>query len=102
MFNTEAHKRWIVVRPDGAIDLATADEFRETVLDALEWAGTVAIDFTGAALMDSTGVSVIVAGVEHTRDHGGAPARIAGSPLRHRRWQPELSHGCYPDSLIRP
>ena len=63
---------WTVVHPCGEIDLATAAEFREAVLDALEGADLVAIDFTEVTFMDSSGIGVIAAGIKHTRDHNGS------------------------------
>jgi anti-sigma B factor antagonist len=77
MFNTDTHGPWTVFHPSGEIDIATTDEFRETLLDALERARMVAVDFSEVTFMDSSGISVIVAGIKHTRDHGGRLVLVA-------------------------
>lgn len=80
MFSTDTHGRWAVVHPTGEVDLAVARDFRAAVLDALERADRVAIDFSEVTFMDSTGLSAIVAGLNHTRDHGGRLLLVGLSP----------------------
>jgi anti-sigma B factor antagonist len=72
MFNSDTHGPWTVVHAGGEIDVATADEFRQTLLDALQRGEMVAIDFTEVTFMDSSGISVIVAGLKCTRYQGGS------------------------------
>ena len=43
----------------------------------------VAIDFSEVIFMDSTGINVLAAGVNHTRDHGGSLV-LVGLPKRVR------------------
>jgi anti-sigma B factor antagonist len=69
-FNTETHGPWVVVHPVGEIDLAVADKFRATVLDALGQAGRVAIDFSEVTFLDSSGLSVIAAALRQTQNDG--------------------------------
>ena len=83
MFNTHKHGPWTVVHPTGEIDVATAGEFRETLLDAFKRASLVAIDFTEVTFMDSSGISVIVAGLKRTQDHGGSLVLVGlAEPVR--------------------
>jgi anti-sigma B factor antagonist len=70
MFNIDRQGLWTVVHPTGEIDLAVADEFRATVLDALSRADSVAIDFSEVTFLDSTGLSVIVAALQETKALG--------------------------------
>jgi anti-sigma B factor antagonist len=71
MYSHDRQGPWTVVHPRGEIDLATAAEFREAVLAALQGADLVAIDLSEVTFMDSSGIGVIAAGLKHTRNHGG-------------------------------
>lgn len=83
MFNTDTHGPWTVVHPAGEVDLAVADEFRDTLLEALERADKVAIDFSEVTFMDSSGIKVIAAGLQHIREHGGSLVLVGLSkPVR--------------------
>jgi anti-sigma B factor antagonist len=70
MFNTDRQGVWTVVHPTGEIDLAVADEFRATVLEALSRADRVAIDFSEVTFLDSTGLSVIATALKETKALG--------------------------------
>jgi anti-anti-sigma factor len=71
MSKVDRHGPWVIVRPAGEIDLSVADEFRATVLDALEQAGRVAIDFSELTFLDSSGLSVIAIALKQTQNDGG-------------------------------
>jgi anti-anti-sigma factor len=71
MFKVDRRAQWVVVHPAGEIDLAVADEFRATVLDALERADRVAIDFSEVTFLDSSGLGVIAAALKQTQNDGG-------------------------------
>jgi anti-anti-sigma factor len=73
MFDTDRQGIWTVIRPVGEIDLAVADEFRATILEALAEGATdhLAIDFSEVTFLDSTGLNVIATALKETRSRGG-------------------------------
>jgi anti-anti-sigma factor len=85
MFDTRRHGIWTVVRPVGEIDLAAADEFRATILEALDEGPTddLAIDFSEVTFLDSSGLNVIATALKEARSRGGRLV-LAGSSERVR------------------
>jgi len=80
------HGTWAVIDVSGELDLYTAPNFRESVLEA---AGDtdppkVIVDFRGLGFIDSSGLGAIVACLKHLRERGGDLALAApeGSGLR--------------------
>src|SRR5580700_288631 len=73
VFDTVRQGIWTLVRPVGELDLAVADEFRATILEALVEGGTdhLAIDFSDVTFLDSTGLNVIATALKETRSRGG-------------------------------
>jgi anti-anti-sigma factor len=70
MSKVDHRSSWFVVRPAGDIDLAVADEFRATVLEALAQADRVAIDFSRVTFLDSSGLNVIAHALKQTQEDG--------------------------------
>jgi anti-sigma B factor antagonist len=71
MFDTDTRGPWTVVHPAGEIDLAVADLFRATVLEAFDLSNMVAIDFADVTFLDSSGIGVIAVGFKRAREQGG-------------------------------
>jgi anti-sigma B factor antagonist len=80
------HGSWAVVEVGGELDLYTAPNFRESVLEAAGDAESpkVIIDFRSLGFIDSSGLGAIVACLKHLRERGGDLALAApeGSGLR--------------------
>jgi len=80
------HGSWAVVEVGGELDLYTAPNFRESVLEAAGDADApkVIIDFRSLGFIDSSGLGAIVACLKHLRERGGDLALAApeGSGLR--------------------
>lgn len=70
--HTDHHGDAAVVRIVGELDLATAPQLRQLLVD-LEEQGTrhVTLDLADMAFIDSTGLKVFVAGRQRFRDCGG-------------------------------
>jgi anti-anti-sigma factor len=61
-----------LVRVDGEIDLSTAPQLRDLLVDLAERGIIyVNIDLSGVRFMDSTGIAVLVAEVRRCRHRGG-------------------------------
>ncbi len=73
MFKTEMRGSWVVVHPSGELDLAMADEFRDTMDEVLrlDRSDAVAIDFSDVSFLDSSGIGVIIASLRKIRERGG-------------------------------
>jgi anti-sigma B factor antagonist len=80
------HGTWAVIDVGGELDLYTAPNFRESVLEAAGDADPpkVIVDFRGLGFIDSSGLGAIVACLKHLRERGGDLALAApeGSGLR--------------------
>jgi anti-anti-sigma factor len=73
MFKTDSQGIWTVIHPVGDLDVAVADEFRATILEAMDPDGTdhLAIDFSEVTFLDSSGIGVIATILKLTRVQGG-------------------------------
>jgi len=61
-----------VVSLKGEVDLYTAPEFKQQLLDVIgQGARDVIVDFTGTTFIDSTTLGVLVGGVKRLRPEGG-------------------------------
>ena len=70
---------WLVIRPDGEIDLYGAPGLRGTLLKALA-AGRhkILLDLSAVTFMDSSGFAVLVSAFKRVKAQGGQ-LRIAGA-----------------------
>ncbi len=59
---------WRIIVARGEIDLNSSPELRKAVLEAVENAGSVGVDLSGAAYMDSSGVATLVEGLKATSE----------------------------------
>jgi anti-sigma B factor antagonist len=65
-------RRTHVVEVEGQVDLYSAPEFRQRTLDVIEQGKTrLIVDLSRVGFMDSTGLSVLVAGLKRLRRAGG-------------------------------
>jgi anti-sigma B factor antagonist len=78
-----------VIVLDGEIDIATENDFRDTVIAALEKhpGGRVVLDCTGLAFIDSSGLRVLVQSYKTAQEHGcrlliAAPSERVAKILR--------------------
>ncbi len=61
-----------VISLGGEVDLYTAPEFKQQLLDVIAQGGTqVVVDFTNTTFIDSTTLGVLVGGVKRLRPTGG-------------------------------
>jgi anti-sigma B factor antagonist len=61
-----------VIALAGEVDLYTAPEFKETLLEAIgDGAKTIVVDLTDTTFIDSTTLGVLVGGVKRLRPEGG-------------------------------
>ncbi|MGH8936189.1 MAG: STAS domain-containing protein [Acidimicrobiia bacterium] len=64
--------RWSVLEVGGEIDLATAAQLREAVLDLIQnGSRQVVVDLRGVEFMDSTGLGVLVGALKRLREQEG-------------------------------
>ena len=69
------------VRLLGELDMSTAPRLRdELVRLASDGAGVVTVDLSDLAFIDSTGLSVLITGLKHLRQHGGDLALRSPTP----------------------
>jgi anti-sigma B factor antagonist len=67
--NSEAY----VISLSGEVDLYTAPEFKQQLLDVIEKGGKeVIVDFTNTTFIDSTTLGVLVGGVKRLRTNDGS------------------------------
>lgn len=72
LLNVDVRDRdgWRVVTATGQLDVATAPEFRQTLVEAQYGGEThVVVDLNGIEFMDSMGLGVIVGGLKRARTH---------------------------------
>lgn len=63
---------WTVLRPVGQIDLATAPDFRQTLMEAGFSSGhRVIVDLDGVEFLDSIGLGVLIGGHKRAVGHDG-------------------------------
>ena len=69
--------RWSVLEVGGEIDLATAPQLREAVLDLIQnGSHLVVVDLRGVEFMDSTGLGVLVGALKRLREQEGDLALV--------------------------
>ena len=62
-----------VISLSGEVDLYTAPEFKQQLLDVIEKGGkAVVVDFTNTTFIDSTTLGVLVGGVKRLRTNDGS------------------------------
>ena len=72
-----------VVVLEGEIDIYSAPEFKEVLVNGIEGgARRVIVDLTKVTLMDSTGLSVLVSGERRLRPRGGSLAVACDDRIR--------------------
>jgi anti-sigma B factor antagonist len=73
------HGGWVVVEVAGELDLYTAPDFRDSVLDAASTETTpmVIVDFSRLGFIDSSGLGAIIACLKHLREQGGELTLVA-------------------------
>lgn len=70
-----------VIALAGEVDLYTAPEFKERMVDLIERGKrNLVIDLSGATFIDSTTLGVLVGGVKRLRPAGGGMALICTDP----------------------
>ena len=72
---------WTVVTARGQLDVATAPQLRQTLLEQQYGSGRrVALDLSGVEFLDSFGLGVLVGGLRRARSAGGALVLVGASP----------------------
>jgi anti-sigma B factor antagonist len=75
--DTETH----VIALGGEVDLYTAPEFKERLLQLIEGGKSrVVVDLSKATFIDSTTLGVLVGGVKRLRPSGGSLALVCSDP----------------------
>jgi anti-anti-sigma factor len=70
----------VTVRAEGEIDLATAAELEEPVLELLDRGfGHVVIDMRAVTFMDSSGIRVLITAHQHALDRGASLSIVVGT-----------------------
>ena len=70
--HSEQYDGWIVARVVGDLDVYTAPRLREFISDSVALGHTdVVLDLEGVGFLDSTGLSVMVAGLRKAKEAGG-------------------------------
>ena len=73
--------RTYVVAPAGEVDLYTAPELKQQLLEAIAEGGTtVIVDFTNTTFIDSTALGVLVGAVKRLRAVDGELIVVCGDP----------------------
>jgi anti-sigma B factor antagonist len=68
-----------VISLSGEVDLYTAPEFKQQLLDVIGQGGKeVVVDFTDTTFIDSTTLGVLVGGVKRLRPNGGRLSLVCG------------------------
>lgn len=70
----------VVVTLRGELDLATAPEVEDAVLEPVRAGGHVVLDLRGLDFMDSSGVRVLVAAHSAAQDGGGRLTIVRAAP----------------------
>lgn len=71
--STLIRKEYLVIRAEGEFDVHAADEFKQTVDNALETCGArnLALSFKGVTFIDSSGVGAILSRYKRVQQLGG-------------------------------
>lgn len=74
---------WLAIAVQGEVDLATVDDLREAIDQAVEGgSGSVAVDLTDATFMDSTGLKALVmAHRQFEEDRKSFAIVVSGGPV---------------------
>ena len=68
--HVEDHSGWRIVRATGQLDVATAPQFRQSLVEAQYGSEThVVVDLNGIEFIDSMGLGVLVGGLKRARTH---------------------------------
>lgn len=72
---------WRVLTARGQLDVATAPDFRQTLLEA-QYGGEsrVVVDLEQIEFIDSMGLGVLIGGVKRARTHGGRLVLVCSRP----------------------
>lgn len=69
-----------IIRLTGEVDIYTAPEFKQTMLELLEGgAVSLVVDLSGVTFIDSTALGVLIGGVRRVRGAGGGMALVVTS-----------------------
>lgn len=64
---------WTVVTPRGQLDVATAPDFRQQLVEAqFSEDQRLVVDLDAVEFVDSMGLGVLIGGMKRARSHGGA------------------------------
>jgi anti-sigma B factor antagonist len=78
---TEERDGWTVVRATGQLDVATAPELRQVLVEAQFGGGTaVVVDLDAVEFLDSFGIGVLIGASRRARTHGGRFAVVCAHP----------------------
>ena len=79
--DTEVDSETHVIELGGEVDLYTAPEFKERLLQLIEGGKSrVVVDLSKATFIDSTTLGVLVGGVKRLRPTGGSLALVCSDP----------------------
>jgi anti-sigma B factor antagonist len=72
-FTVHPNGQGVMLRVGGEVDLATSPQLHAKLVDLVEVgeAGSVVVDLTSVAFMDSTGLGVLLAAHKRARAYGG-------------------------------
>jgi anti-sigma B factor antagonist len=71
-FTTTEHGRWVVLSVSGEVDVATAPQLRERLVDLVgEGHAHLILDLNEVGFLDSTGLGVIVGCLKRARGNDG-------------------------------
>ena len=67
------NKEWLYLQPKGELDMACADEFKETIIEGLHKSGSrmLWLDFSQITFIDSSGLGVILGRYRELEPMGG-------------------------------
>jgi anti-sigma B factor antagonist len=79
---------WRVLAARGQLDVATAPQFRQTLVEAQYGGNTrVVVDLDGVEFIDSMGLGVLVGGVKRARSHEGRLIVVCAQPRIRRLFE---------------
>ena len=83
--STREERGWTVVEVAGQLDVATAPEFRQVLVESqYGGAARVLVDVAGIEFVDSMGLGVLIGGHKRARKHDGAALVLARPSPRMR------------------
>ena len=72
---------WTVVNVYGELDVATAPQLRELLIDLVgDGANRLVLDLDGVDFLDSTGLGTIISALKRARTHGGDIRLVCTQP----------------------